>query len=194
VSVHSNETTKPDTGFMEVLHSGSPARDRAEELQLYAWLVGDWEIEVRISNQDHSQKTARGTVHADCVLEGRAIQDVFAVPGMFYGTSLRFYDPHINAWQVFWVDPLKHVFFRMVGRAQGNDIINEGRETPELARAYGVPEDSNALMRWIFTDIRANSFHWMSQRSLDGKSWHLQREYFGRRMTSASRRQLSKAD
>jgi hypothetical protein len=71
------------------------------------------------------------------VLEGRAIQDVFSVPRSFYGMSLRFYDLHIDAWQVFWMDPLKNVLFRLIGRARGNDIVNEGKETPELARAYG---------------------------------------------------------
>jgi hypothetical protein len=30
------------------------------------------------------------------------------------------------------------VLLRMIGRAQGNDMINEGRETPQLARAYGL--------------------------------------------------------
>jgi hypothetical protein len=40
------------------------------------------------------------------------------------------------------IDPLKSVFFRMIGRAQGNEIVNEGKEMPELARAYGLPEHS----------------------------------------------------
>jgi hypothetical protein len=64
-----------------------------------------------------------GSIHAGWVLEGRAIQDVFAVPGLFYGTSLRFYDPRIDAWQVFWSDPLKEVFFGMIGRARGKECF-----------------------------------------------------------------------
>ena len=97
---------------------------------------------------------------------------------------MRFYDPNINAWQVFWIDPLKSVFFRMIGRAQGNEIVNEGKETPELARAYGLPEHSSAKVRWIFAKITPNSFHWRSERAADGECWSIQREYFARRVAS----------
>jgi hypothetical protein len=178
--------------FADALHASGPAPDRAENLGLYAWLVGSWDIEVTIYKDDGSKIGAQGNVHAGWVLEGRAIQDVFSVPGLFYGTSIRFYDPHIDAWQVFWIDPLKQVFFRMTGRLQGNDIVNEGKETPELARAYGLPGDSKATVRWIFTDITPNTFHWLSQRSTDGTTWSLQREYFARRLNSSSALELRK--
>jgi hypothetical protein len=46
---------------------------------------------------------------------------------------LHFYDPNIDAWQVFWIDPLKSVFFRMIGRAQGDEIVNEGK-APQVER------------------------------------------------------------
>jgi hypothetical protein len=170
--------------FVEALHANGSAPDRAEKMQLYAWLVGSWELDVSLSKEDGSCVTTRGSVNAGWILEGRAIQDVFAVPGLFYGTSLRFYDAHIDAWQVFWMDPLKSVFFRMIGRADGDEIINEGKETPELARAYGLPENANAIVRWIFTEITPTSFHWLSRRSTDGQNWQLQREYFGRRLST----------
>ncbi len=169
--------------FIDALHSSGPASDLADNMRLYAWLIGNWEMDVVMHKNDGSKATARGAMHAGWVLEGRAIQDVFVVPDLFYGTSLRFYDPHIDAWQIFWIDPLKQVYFHMVGRARGNDIINEGKETPELARSYGLPEDSTATVRWSFTEIAPNSFHWLSERSTDGMIWHLQREYFARRLT-----------
>jgi hypothetical protein len=130
------------------------------------------------------EQRLRGTIDAGWVLEGRAIQDVFAVPNLFYGTSLRFYDPHIDAWKVFWIDPLKSVCFRMVGRAKGSEIVNEGVETPELARAYDLPEKPAATVRWIFSDIAADSFRWRSERSAGEAPWQLQREYFARRVRS----------
>jgi hypothetical protein len=167
--------------FLDALHSRGPAPDRKEKLNLYAWLAGEWDMDVLVAQPDGMQQSLRGFVSAGWVLQGRAIQDVFAVPGLFYGTSIRFYDPALDAWQVFWIDPMKQVFFRMIGRASGNDIVNEGKETPELARAYGLPENSGATVRWIFTDIKPDSFHWMSRRSTDGVNWQLQREYFARR-------------
>ena len=158
-----------------------PAPDRSEQLELYSWLAGNWDIDVVVHGQAQGNQSKRGTISAGWVLEGRAIQDVFAVPGLFYGTSLRFYDPKIDAWQVFWIDPLKSVFFRMIGRARGKEIVNEGKETPELARAYGLPADTNATVRWIFADITPHSFHWRSERTTDGAHWIVQREYLARR-------------
>lgn len=153
---------------------------------MYAFLVGSWEIDVTIHKDDGSKTATRGHIHAGWVLEARAIQDVFAVPGLFYGTSIRFYDPHIDACQVFWMDPLKQVFFRMIGCPRGNSFVNEGRETPELARAYGLPEDASATVRWTFTGITPNSSHWISERSTDERTWNVQREYFARRIASTS--------
>ncbi|TIL41051.1 MAG: hypothetical protein E5Y87_03330, partial [Mesorhizobium sp.] len=61
--------------------------------------------------------TGRGEVHFGWVLEGRAIQDVWILPARntgaqsslgkwsFYGTTLRVYDPGIDAWHIFWSDP-----------------------------------------------------------------------------------------
>ena len=168
--------------LVTALLADRPASDRAKNLKLYEWLVGRWEMDVAMHGAGNTQKTMRGMVSAAWVLEGRAIQDVFAVPGLFYGTSLRFYDPNIDAWQVFWIDPLKSVFFRMIGRTEGDEIVNEGKETPELARAYGLPEQSSATVRWIFADITPNSFHWRSERSSDGTHWSIQREYFAHRL------------
>jgi hypothetical protein len=179
--------------FFDTLHSSGPAPDWADKMRLYAWLVGNWEMDVVIHEDHGGTVKSYGGIHAGWVLEGRAIQDVFAVPGLFYGTSVRFYDPHIDAWQIFWMDPLRQVFFCMIGRARGNDIVNEGKETPELARAYGQREDSNATVRWDFTEITPNSFHWLSERSTDGATWQLQREYFARRVKTDAATQAPKA-
>jgi hypothetical protein len=175
-------TATSNRALLEALHAAGPTADRADKLSLYAWLVGRWDMDVVVHQNDRSPQSMRGFISAGWILEGRAIQDVFAVPGLFYGTSVRFYDPNIDAWQVFWMDPLRSAFFRMIGRARGKDIVNEGRETPELARAYKLPEHEDAIVRWSFTEITANSFHWLSQRSTDGTAWRLQREYFARRL------------
>jgi hypothetical protein len=58
-----------------------------------------------------------------------------------------------------YADPLKPVFFRMTKRAEGSEVVNEGNETPELARACGLPEDSDATLRWTFSEIIPKSFH-----------------------------------
>jgi hypothetical protein len=82
--------------LFDALHSDGPAPDRADGMALYGWLVGVWELDVVISRRDGTRQSTHGTVHAGWVLGGRAIQDIFAVPGLFYGTTLRVYDPALD--------------------------------------------------------------------------------------------------
>lgn len=170
--------------FADALHSSGPASDRAQGMGLYGWLVGSWNMDVIIFDENGAKRSLSGFVSAGWVLEGRAIQDVFAVPELFYGTTLRVYDPERDIWQVRWTDPLNQVYVSMTGRAQGADIVNEGAEPPSLTRLYGAALDGAATIRWTFTDITANSFRWRSERSIDGTAWTLQREYLARRVAA----------
>ena len=92
------------------------------------------------------------------------------MPGFFYGTTLRVYDPALDAWHILWNDPLKQYYTRQLGRAQGRDIVQDGKT------ADGTP------VRWTFTDVTPDSFRWRGERSLDGgASWQLQSEFIARR-------------
>jgi hypothetical protein len=154
--------------LMDALHARGAAPDRADKLGLYGWLVGRWDMDgvVHFENGKHE---ARGEIHAGWVLEGRAIQDVWILPGAFYGTTLRVYDPGLDAWHILWSDPLKQYYSRQVGRAQGNSIVQQGSS------------DGGALTRWSFTEITANSFHWTGERLANGDDWAVQAEFFARR-------------
>lgn len=166
-------TASGSPSFVAALHSARPAADRAQKMDLYGWLIGRWEMDAVIHDDDGRKHTGRGQIHFGWVLEGRAIQDVWILPGFFYGTTLRVYDPGIDAWHIFWSDPLKQRYRRQVGRAQGNDIVQDGQD------------DTGAAVRWRFTEITPNSFHWLGERSPDGgASWQLQAEFFARRVSS----------
>jgi len=175
------------SSFAEVLHSGGPAPDRAGKMSLYAFLVGRWETDLVAHGEDGTTHRSRGEIHSGWVLEGRAIQDVWMTPpraerdptkplpvlpvtGAWYGTTLRVYDPKLDVWHILWSDPATQVFTRQIGRAEGADIVQIGSVAP------GVK------LRWRFTEITANSFHWLGEISRDdGKTWRLQVEVFARR-------------
>src|SRR5262245_21217393 len=149
--------------FFDALHADGPARNRSDKMNLYGWLVGDWEMEAVINREDGTQHHGHGEIHFSWVLEGRAIQDVWILPGAFHGTTLRVYDPGLDAWHILWSDPLKQFYTRQLGRARGKDIVQEGGD------AAGV------VLRWTFTDITEDSFRWLGERSADaGATWHLQ--------------------
>jgi catechol 2,3-dioxygenase-like lactoylglutathione lyase family enzyme len=156
--------------FIEALRSTGPAADRAEKMALYGWLIGDWTMDATVYADDGSGHAAQGTIHFGWVLEGRAIQDVWILPGFFHGSTLRIYDPGLDAWHILWSDPVRQYFTRQIGRARGKDIVQEGRN------------DAGEPTRWSFTDITADSFCWIGERSLDdGATWHRQALFLARR-------------
>jgi hypothetical protein len=124
-------------------------------MSLYAWLIGRWETDAAVYGDDGMKHTGRGEIHAGWALEGRAIQDVWILPGFFYGTTLRIYDPGIDAWHILWSDPLKQLYGRQIGRARGSDIVQDGKDDRfrgplELHRDHArlVPLAGRALARW----------------------------------------------
>jgi hypothetical protein len=88
-----------------------------------------------------------------------------------YGTTLRVYDLRIDAWQIQWTDPVTHNFLHMVGRKQGDDIVQLGTRP------------DGKLLRWSFSEITPNSFRWRGEVSADGgESWRLNVEFFATRV------------
>lgn len=171
------------SSFIDALGAYQPAPDRADKMGLYAFLIGRWEMDAAYHREDGSLRRSRGEIHAGWVLEGRAIQDVWCVPargmqraepptwGEFYGTTLRVYDPGIDAWNIVWTDPLMQTYQRMIGRARGSDIVQEGED------------ETGAAARWSFTAITPDSFRWLAERSPDGgATWRLLVEYLARRV------------
>lgn len=160
-------------GFLPALCAEGPAPDRAEQLGLYGRLVGSWQMQTSVFSADGTKRTGRGEIHFAWVLQGRALQDVWILPDVFYGTTLRIYDPSLDAWHILWSDPLKQYYLRQIGRARGVDIVQEGTDT------------TGAPVRWTFTDITPNSFRWLGERSDDGgKTYRLQVEFLATRVST----------
>src|SRR3954451_6400180 len=59
------------SSFPDALHAPGPAAARADRMGLYAWLIGDWEMDARVHLNDGSIHTGRGEIHFGWVLEGR---------------------------------------------------------------------------------------------------------------------------
>ncbi len=98
---------------------------------------------------------------------------VLPVAGNWYGTTLRTYDPAMDAWRIYWIDPATNAFYVQIGRRRGADIVQEGMT------------ESGWMSRWRFTEIAPRSFHWLGEVSGDkGASWRLVVEARARR-TSA---------
>ena len=119
-----------------------------------ASLSDGWESDIVSYEEDSTKHNGRGEIHFGWVLEGRAIQDVWMIPrraerrpgmpampvaGNWYGTTLRVYDPGLDAWHILWSDPATQVYTRQIGRARGADIVQEGKLPTALYFAGASP-------------------------------------------------------
>jgi len=46
---------------------------------------------------------------------------MLAGAGNWYGTTLRIYDPELDAWRILWSDPATNFFTQQIARQQGQD-------------------------------------------------------------------------
>ena len=121
------EATRPDSGFIDALHVSGPAGEHAGKLMLFGQFVGSWDLEWAGTGANGEPATAAGELHFGWVLGGRAVQDIWIVPGRgqpgegqapsaFHGSTIRFYDPSADAWRSTWVEPVNCRVRRFVGR------------------------------------------------------------------------------
>jgi hypothetical protein len=168
-------TDAPDDGLIEALHVASPAADQEERLMLFGQFVGSWDLQWSGFGTRGEPATMSGELHCGWILGGRALQDVWIVPGpgppgagqpplAFHGSTIRFYDASIDAWRSTWIEPVNARVRRFVGRPVDADIVL-------------VSDEDEPRLRWRFTDIGPSSFRWRGESSRDGgASWDFDEE------------------
>jgi hypothetical protein len=174
--------------FLDALSATGPAPDRADKMALYGQFVGSWDLDVIEYRDDGTTRRRPGEWHFGWALEGRAVQDVWIVPprgrregdavanSNRYGTTLRTYDPRIDAWHIQWTDPVSQTYLTMIGRREGADIVQLGTNA------------AGNTVRWSFREITPDSFRWLGEVSADGgATWRLQVEFFARRAAAGPR-------
>lgn len=170
---------------IELLAADGPDTERAEALMLFGQFVGSWDIDARYFDEDGNVTSEREAEwHFAWVLEGRAVQDVLTgpplaerrrtgAPAREYGSTMRVYDPRIDAWHVTWFAPVRGDAVHLTARAAGDEIVLEGRD------------DDGDLNRWVFSEITPSTFRWTGYVSKDGgDTWFLVEEMRARRRSA----------
>jgi hypothetical protein len=171
--------------FIEGLIAPGPASEHRDALMLYGQFVGNWMTETRELLSDGSWAKSQWDVRFEWVLEGRAIQDLWITPprsggqpmpsgahGNRYSTTLRIYDPKIDAWHILWINPPSGMIMRQLGRKIGDEIVQ-----------LGDLDERGRLSRWVYRDVTADRFRWCNEVSSDhGRTWTLNQEMLARRV------------
>jgi hypothetical protein len=167
--------------FPAALLASGRSAEIPEAADAYGWLVGSWELECL--HYRGASVSIPGEAHFAWVLEGRAVQDVWIMPGRaaraaesdrsdnMYGTTLRVWDSSIQAWRIYWRNPVHNHFEDQIGRWSGEEVVQVG------VRVDGTPT------RWRFTEITHDSFHWLGEAlQPDGRNWKLEGEFRAKRV------------
>jgi len=177
--------------FIEALVASGPHPSLGAHAETYTRLIGSWAGEAHNHMLRGSVPTGSIEAHFAWVLEGRAVQDLWITPARrdrsspantgldWYGSTLRVFDPPSETWRTVWTDPLSRLRIELVGRSQGQDIV-------QLGTRDGRP------IRWTFSKIERESFSWQGHiLNFDGKSWDLEVDIQFRRSAPPSERRRS---
>jgi hypothetical protein len=171
-------TTPQDVAMVRTLAANGPNARLGANAEVFDWLRGSWDLKNDIISEAGEHTSSLGDWHFGWIVNGYMVQDVisFYPPGnpkdRYSGTSLRMYDSSQREWLVvyFAPHPGSESYFTLRGGRVGERIVLNGTDT-----------DSTAI-RWSFSDIQRDSFHWTGERSKDGgKTWWLEQEMFAKR-------------
>jgi hypothetical protein len=149
------------TEFATVFTAAAPRPELADELSLFAPLIGSWDLVVFEYGRDGEVTRSTAEWHFSWALDGRAVADVWINPRRAdrgpdsdgeWGLSLRFYDSDIDAWRSTWHGPYRGWVIPFVARPAGDGIVLEG-------------ERDGTALRWIFSEMGAGSFRWRAEET-----------------------------
>ena len=168
--------------LLSALPAAGPHPTYRDQLMLFGQFVGVWDLDVLFFDEaGNIVFHGPGEWAFAWVLDGRALQDVLTyadvhdpmanAPGQRRtGTSLRQYHPQTNRWRIVWLGATSGILLFLEGGRVGDEIWLEGKE------------GDSALLRWMFTEIGDDQFHWQGLVSTDGGvSWWMEQEMYARR-------------
>ena len=156
---------------MQVLLSERPAG--GSNMEPFDRLIGEWSLEIIDIAPNGTETRLAGSWHFFFGLGGRAILDVWQVPGREHGLTVRFYDPSTDAWRSTWISPCGGIVMPFIGRRVNDEFVLEHDD-----------RDKGIISRWIFFEVTNTTFRWRGEGSTDGgKSWRVEQMMLGKRIT-----------
>jgi len=154
--------------FMNALVSDKRNLELPEEMDWFGSLVGEWDTIWTQGIGTDDEFTCKGEWIFSRVLNGFGIQDLFIVPSREerirlnqpnaeYGTTIRMYYPEQRNWQIYYTCVGEYT--RLEAQKTDGKIV--------------LTEASEKKMRWIFSDITDNSFHWQNYMMNENAEWIL---------------------
>src|SRR5207245_4474235 len=136
------------------LGADGPLPELKEKLMLFGQFVGDWEMDARYPQPDGTEIRAKGEIHFGWILNGRCVQDVWmsrdqrtgrAIPS---GTTVRYYDPKIDAWHSIWISPKQGIMQSFVAKKEREESVQKGGTKAGYPEQWIIPQTTHASFPW----------------------------------------------
>ncbi len=112
-----------ETALVLALLAQGPDPELASKMNLFGQFEGHWVMQAKLQPEPGKFVSAEGDISFGWILNGRAMQDVWNLPGWFHGTTLRIYDPNKDRWDVIWTEPFNQYYTHLIAKAVGPDIV-----------------------------------------------------------------------
>jgi hypothetical protein len=172
-------SSSPREAMINVLASGEPHPSLGEEAQTFDRFVGTWDGDFTSYREGGAVYHRRGELHFGWVLDGRAVQDLWiAYPTAArkereIGTTIRFFDTSLKQWRIVFILPEFNYLVTLQGGREGDRIVLRGIDPNGLS------------LRWTFSEITRDTFHWQGEKSYDGgKTWKLEEDHHMKRRSA----------
>lgn len=165
--------------FINALVAKNPNPEYADKLMLFGQFVGEWDFDWYNNDENGNKRHVKGEWIFSWALDGNAVQDLFICPSREskktnpqpdgeYGTTIRIYNPKKDAWDIFY--GCRGEATLLEARQENNNIVLTCLNLEQ------------GQMKWVFSDITSNSFHWECISSVDnGQTWNVWGELFAKR-------------
>ena len=168
--------TDPRQAMVAALAASRPHPSLGNEARAFDRLVGVWDCDFSFRLADGRVRHKKGELLFGWVMDGRAIQDLWIgyptgdQKERTIGTTIRFFDSALKQWRVVFVNPQFNYVVTTQGGLEGERIVLRGLDSD------GLP------IRWTFSEMKPESFHWQGEKSRDGgKTWMVEEDHHMKR-------------
>jgi hypothetical protein len=165
-------TTDPRQAMIAELAASRPHPSLGDQAKVFDRLVGTWDADFAFPHEDGTVTHKKGEILFGWVMDGHAIQDLWigyptgSAKERTIGTTIRFFDTEKKQWRIVYVGPQNNYVVTTQGGVEGDRIVLRGVDSD------GMP------IRWTFSEITPNSFHWQGAKSHDGgTTWTIEEDH-----------------
>ena len=142
------------------------------ELSQFAFLLGKWRGEAKLKQDDGTSYTLKAIWESRYILDGYVIADEYRMTTpsgelLVLGMNFRSYDATKKVWNLKWLNALSGTWTDLGSDELGGVVVN----AQSISYLMKEPVARHAFTRATYTNISADHFTWLGERSDDGETW-----------------------